>query len=70
MFTVCPESGDESFEDEEDEAVEPHNLDFMDAWRLEKDGDHDRFDEQRFSIAFNVAKEVCIFSSSKVIKAF
>ncbi len=67
MLTEAPESGDESF-DEPDE--DPHSLDFIDWWRLENEGDHERLDEHRFSIDLNVANAVCIFSSSNVIRAF
>ena len=48
---------------------DPQSLDFMD-WKLVKDGDHDRFEEHLFSIARNVVKDLDIFSSSKVIRAF
>ena len=48
---------------------DPHSFDFMD-WKLVNDGDHERVAEHRFSMALSVVKDLAIFSSSKVIKAF
>ena len=47
----------------------PQMRDFMD-WKLEKDGDHERLEEHRFSMALKVVNDLAIFSSSKVIRAF
>ena len=47
----------------------PQMRDFMD-WKLEKDGDQERLEEHRFSMALKVVKDLAIFSSSKVIRAF
>ena len=50
---------------------DPHSFDSMD-WKLVNDGDHERveLEEHRFSIALSVVKDLVIFSSSKVTKAF
>ena len=39
-------------------------------WKLEKEGDQDKFEEHLFSMALKVAEDLAIFSSSNVIKAF
>ena len=47
----------------------PQIRDFID-WKLEKEGDQDKFEEHLFSIALKVPKDLAIFSSSNVIRAF